>query len=121
MTTKLLAKLNDGISLVEIVETKKAFFVLRPLFESKTQKVFLAEKGKAWDLFSRVDDAQEWIYLMQKPEPKVKAPRLLVEGSREWKRREKIVLETYAPSLDNCKNCGSPKIKGYTCNFCDKG
>jgi ribosomal protein L32 len=46
--------------------------------------------------------------------------RKIKEGSKEYVRREKEVLATYAPSLVNCKTCGSPRHEHYICLFCGK-
>lgn len=51
----------------------------------------------------------------------VRKPRKVREGSREWKRREREVLDSYAPRLVNCRDCGSPRHEHYCCRYCGSG
>jgi ribosomal protein L32 len=46
--------------------------------------------------------------------------RKIKEGSRLWKRRLKEVVDLYRPAIVNCKNCGSPRHSGFTCQYCEK-
>jgi len=45
--------------------------------------------------------------------------RKVKEGSREWRRREKFVLDSYAIQIVCCKHCGSPRHRDYICLFCN--
>ncbi|HIH2744895.1 TPA: hypothetical protein ACYLN4_000561 [Burkholderia lata] len=47
-------------------------------------------------------------------------PRKIKEGSREWKRREREVLETYVPGIVSCSTCGSPRHQKYKCIYCEE-
>lgn len=66
MTTKLLARKNGDIAIVQIVDTKQKFLVLMYACETQTFKVFLAEQGRVWELFLNVDDATKWIHKQNK-------------------------------------------------------
>jgi hypothetical protein len=44
--------------------------------------------------------------------------RKIKEGSRLWKRRWKEVVETYRPTIVNCRHCGSPRHENYRCQYC---
>lgn len=118
MSTRLLAEKNGTISIVEQVSAAKAFLVLRYIMQTVTRKVFLAEQGKQWELFINVEDAIAWIH-SQNP-PAVKPIRKIKHGSREWKKREKEVIDSYAPPIVACNNCGSPRHKLYQCSYCEK-
>lgn len=49
-----------------------------------------------------------------------KPPKRVEEGSAKWKQRRKEILETYAPPIKSCKNCGSPRHESYICVYCGK-
>jgi hypothetical protein len=61
MTTHLLAEKTGWISIVEVLKITKSYIVFRYAMETNTHKLFLAEQGKQWELFSDTKDASRWI------------------------------------------------------------
>lgn len=59
--TKLLARKNGDIAIVEVTKITESYLVLKYAMVRTKTKVFLAEQGKKWELFSNVEDATHWI------------------------------------------------------------
>lgn len=59
--TQLLAEKNGWISIVEILKKTKTYLVVRNAMEKNNRKMFLAEQGTRWELFSDTKEATTWI------------------------------------------------------------
>jgi hypothetical protein len=115
VSTKLLAEKNGNISIVNVHRSTKTYLVFRYAMESNDCQLPLKSQGKEWQLFLNVEDATAWIEEQNKPPVKIVQP-----GSREWFKREKEVINSYAPQIVACNNCGSPRHKQYKCMYCEK-
>lgn len=61
INTKLLARKNGDIAIVEVQKITESYMILKYAMVRSKAKVFLAERGSKWDLFSNVEDATNWI------------------------------------------------------------
>lgn len=59
--TRLLARKNGDIAIVEVTSGNISYLVLKYIHERTKTKVFLAERGRVWELFCDVNEAIAWI------------------------------------------------------------
>lgn len=109
----LLAEKNGWISLVVVLKETKTTVTLKHI--GAKDSFVVRRDNPERKLFESAQQAEDWIKSLQ---PSKRVMRIQ-EGSREYKRREKLVFDTYAPTLVTCRNCGSPRHEKYVCQFCN--
>lgn len=56
-----------------------------------------------------------------KPATKSRKPRVINEDGALYKKRMREIKDLYAPQIENCSYCGSPRHHMYVCQYCGSG
>ncbi|MBN3761016.1 hypothetical protein [Burkholderia sp. Ac-20365] len=122
-THALLAQSNGSISIVTIIKETARHYTCHYLGNDKQPfKVNKAGKDRKV-FFGSTQEAADWVEAQKElnraarhEEP---IPNFIQEGSREWRRRESLILAERAPKIMSCHSCGSPRPADSRCQFCD--
>lgn len=118
-----MAHVDGSISVVRIIkETVKHYTCQHQHGEKQPFKVLKASEDLKL-FFGSADETIDWIEreyeLRRAAAQQAPQPPFIQAGSREWRRRQRIVLARYAPKIVDCYHFGSQRHVNSRCRLCD--
>lgn len=118
----LLAQTSGVICVVTVIkETSKHFTCHYLNNEKRPFKIHKAATDRRLFL-GTAQEAVDWVEREQETgkaaASSMPGPKQIMQGSKEWHRREQTLLQECAQKISSCNSCGSPKLENARCQFC---